>query len=197
MKHHDAHGSSTPQKGDTAKKDKKAMEDDMASGGGAGMKGGMAMKGGHYPRLIAMLGVSFLVMFVLMFAMVDRFGNVYASWNQFYMAGLMAASMGIIELALMWGMYPDKKTNGIIIAISAIALVAFWVLIRQQVAITDRQFLRSMIPHHGGAVLMCQQNRLRDPELQRLCTQIIAAQKAEIEYMRAKLNGDDVALPVR
>ena len=39
-------------------------------------------------------------------------------------------------------------------ALSLVALAVLWILIRQQAAITDRQFLRSMIPHHAGAILM-------------------------------------------
>jgi len=30
----------------------------------------------------------------------------------------------------------------------------FFTLVRQQAAITDKQFLKSMIPHHGAAILM-------------------------------------------
>jgi len=58
--------------------------------------------------------------------------------------------------------------------------------IRQQTAITDRQFLKSMIPHHAGAILMCRQNLLQDPELQRLCGKIVSSQQAEIDFMESK-----------
>jgi len=43
----------------------------------------------HYARLLVMTVVSFIAMYILMYAMVDRFANVYPSFNQFYMAGLM------------------------------------------------------------------------------------------------------------
>jgi len=46
-----------------------------------------------------------------------------------------------------------------------------------------------MIPHHAGAILMCRQASLRDPELRDLCARIITSQQAEIEQMRAKLRG--------
>jgi|UPI0003FB3022 hypothetical protein len=58
-----------------------------------------------------MTALSFIAMFVLMYAMVDRFANVYPNLNQFYMAGLMAAPMVIIELLVMRAMYPDMKMN--------------------------------------------------------------------------------------
>lgn len=65
-------------------------------------------------------------------------------------------------------------------------LVCF-VLIRQQTGVTDRQFLRSMIPHHAGAILMCGEAPIRDADIQRLCTTIISGQQAEIDQMKAKL----------
>ena len=84
-------------------------------------------------------------------------------------------------------MYPDKKLNALLLGAGVVVGVACWVLIRQQAAIGDEQFLRSMIPHHSGAVLMCEQNHLRDPELQALCGRILASQQAEIELMKGKL----------
>lgn len=142
---------------------------------------------GHYGRLLAMTALSFLAMFVLMYAMVDKFANVYANANQAYMAGLMAAPMVIIELVLMRSMYPDAKRNAAIITVALIAMALCWVFIRQQSAVSDRQFLRSMIPHHAGAVLMCERNRLEDPQLKRLCQQIALSQQAEILFMKSEL----------
>ncbi|MBD4094069.1 DUF305 domain-containing protein, partial [Xanthomonas citri pv. citri] len=53
-----------------------------------------------------MMGLSFVAMYALMYAMVDQWANVYNNVNQFYMAGLMAAPMLLIELWLMSSMYP-------------------------------------------------------------------------------------------
>lgn len=144
-------------------------------------------KQNHYARLLVMTVISFIAMYVLMYAMVDRFANVYPSFNQFYMAGLMAASMVAIELLVMGGMYPNKKRNLLLIAASLGALALFWILIRQQTAIGDRQFVKSMIPHHSGAILMCRQATLTDPELKRLCEGIVSGQQQEIDQMNAIL----------
>lgn len=132
--------------------------------------------------------LSFLAMYILMYAMVNSFSNVFSNFNQFFMAGLMAAPMVLIELLLMGAMYPNKKWNVLIASMTVIALVTFWVCIRQQIAISDKQFLKSMIPHHAGAVLMCEQASLRDPEIKELCRQIISGQRREINQMKAKLN---------
>ena len=139
---------------------------------------------GHYGRLVVMTLLSFIAMYVLMYAMVDRFANVFPNFNQFYMAGLMAAAMVAIELVVMGGMYPNRKVNIALIAASLAALAGFWILIRQQTAIGDRQFVKSMIPHHAGAILMCEQATLTDPELVRLCGDIVRGQQREIDQMK-------------
>ena len=46
----------------------------------------------------------------------------------------------------------------------------------------------SMIPHHAGAVLMCEENQLKDPDLVQLCQEIISSQQAEILLMKSKLS---------
>lgn len=141
----------------------------------------------HYKILLIMIVLSFISMYALMYAMVNTFDNVYSNINQFYMAGLMATAMGIIELALMWSMYKNKKLNVLIIVISAVALTVFWISIRQQAAVSDKQFLKSMIPHHAGAILMCEEANITDPEIKKLCEQIRSSQQAEIDQMKAKL----------
>ena len=143
---------------------------------------------GHYRRFAAMLLVSFVAMYFLMYAMVDGLGNVYASWNQVYMAGVMTAAMLVIELALMWSMYPNRSLNIALLAVGLIAGLGCWFGIREQAAIDDSQFLRSMIPHHAGAILMCGEAKIVDPEIQALCRQIIASQEAEIAQMKSLLD---------
>lgn len=143
--------------------------------------------GGSYGRLALMLVVSFAAMYALMYAMVDRFANVYSSLNQVYMAGVMTAAMLVIELALMGSMYPNRKANLALLAGGVLVGIGFWMGIREQVAIGDEQFLRSMIPHHAGAILMCEQAPIADPEVVALCREIVVAQREEIAQMRALL----------
>lgn len=147
------------------------------------------MQGLPYLRLLIMAAWSFTAMYVLMYAMVNAFANAIPNLNQFYMAGLMAAPMMIIELLLMRSMYPNQRLNRAILASSIVAILAFWVGIRQQVAITDREFLKSMIPHHAGAILMCEKAEPKAPEIKKLCAEIIASQQAEIEQMKGLLRG--------
>jgi hypothetical protein len=141
----------------------------------------------HYRALLGMAVLSYIAMYVLMYAMVDTPGNVFNNINQVYMAALMAAPMLLIELVLMRAMYPNRRLNAVLAAGAVTVMLLCWFGIRQQMGVSDRQFVRSMIPHHAGALLMCRENRLSDPELQQLCREIIASQEREIGLMKSKL----------
>lgn len=145
----------------------------------------------HYLRFLLMTALMFISMYVLMYAMVNAFANVYNSFNQFYMAGLMTAPMVLIEILLMGAMYRNKRLNLAIIALSIVALAGFWFLIREQTAISDKQFLRSMITHHAGAILMCDNDVLQDEEIIKLCKGITSSQQSEIDWMKRKLDEMD------
>jgi uncharacterized protein (DUF305 family) len=139
----------------------------------------------HYPKLLTMSVLSLISMYILMYSMVDTFDNLYNNFNKFYMAMIMTAPMVVFELLLMKAMYPNQKLNAVLIVGSLAALAIFFLFIRQQTAIHDKQFLRSMIPHHSSAILMCQQAKLADAEIQGLCESIIDSQQQEIDQMRA------------
>lgn len=141
----------------------------------------------HYRRLAIMAILSFIAMYLLMYAMVNAFANVYLNVNQFYMAGLMTAPMVIIELIVMGAMYKNKLVNRAVSGASAALLVLFWLGIRYQAAVNDTEFLKSMIPHHAGAILMCRAASLEDAAVRKLCEGIVAGQQAEIDQMKADL----------
>lgn len=143
----------------------------------------------HYRQLSIMALLSFGSMYALMYAMVDSFSNVYANINQLYMAGLMTAPMVIIELLVMRAMYKDTRRNAVIIGVSVIAGVVCFAGIRQQAGVGDSQFLRSMIPHHASALLMCGEAPIGSPDIKQLCASIIRSQQAEIDQMKSMLAG--------
>lgn len=142
------------------------------------------MNHSYYPRLAAMTLLSFAAMYILMYSMANVLANVYPNLNQLYMAGLMTAPMVLFEIFLMGAMYQNKKLNFAIIALALVACIGFFLAIRYQVGISDEEFVRSMIPHHAGAVLMCKEADLDDPEIQALCAGIISGQQQEIEQMK-------------
>ncbi len=140
-----------------------------------------------YKKLAIMIVLSFIAMYILMYSMVDVFANVIPNINQFYMAGLMTMPMLIIELLVMGSMYGNKKLNISLVVTGFIALILFFAGIRQQAAVGDKEFLKSMIPHHAAAILMGKESSVTDPEIKELIKNIITSQQAEIDQMKAKL----------
>ena len=140
-----------------------------------------------YLKFALMILLSFFAMYILMYTMVDSFSNVFPNVNQFYMAGLMTMPMVLLELVIMGGMYMKKKLNIVIMIIGCILGIGFYLGIRQQAGVGDRQFLKSMIPHHAAAILMGNEASVTDPEIKELIKNIITSQQLEIDQMKAKL----------
>ena len=141
------------------------------------------------PRsLLLMVVLHFVAMYFLMYVMVNQVSNIIPNLNNIYMAVLMTAAMVIIEGFLMRSMYENKKALSIMMGGAAVILVGCFLFIRQQTFISDKEFLKSMIPHHAGAILMCEKANLQNPEIQELCQNIISSQQTEIDWMREKLN---------
>jgi uncharacterized protein (DUF305 family) len=131
--------------------------------------------------------LSGIIMYFVMFTMIDGLPEFFHNLNMFYMALMMVAPMAILMLLMMGSMYQNRKLNIAIGGSFAAVFLLACLFMRQQTAIGDEQFLRSMIPHHSGAILMCRESNLSDPELRRLCDQIIKSQRAEIAQMKALL----------
>lgn len=137
----------------------------------------------HYLNYALNLLISLVIMYLVMFTMIDGINDFYNNLNMFYMAIMMVAPMAMLMLLMMAPMYPNKRLNlGLHLAF-AILFVAAFAFMRMQTFIGDAQFLRSMIPHHSGAILMCRESSLADPEIAALCERIIDSQKREIAEM--------------
>lgn len=145
------------------------------------------MKNNHYVMLGVMIFIHFCIMYVLMYAMVDVFGHVYLNINKVYMALLMTAPMAVMEVLMMKKMYTNRASNLAFLTGSVLVFVLAFTFIRSQTGVGDTQFLRSMIPHHSSAILMCEDANIQDQEIIDLCDDIIEAQKREIELMQSML----------
>lgn len=129
------------------------------------------------------LALSLIPMYLAMFTMIDGRGDFRNNVNMLYMALTMLAPMGVIMLATMGSMYDNKPLNLALYAgLAILFFVSLWAT-RAQALVDDKQFVDSMIPHHSGAILMCREARLADPELLKLCGEIVKAQRSEIRQM--------------
>lgn len=134
------------------------------------------------------MAVSLVVMYFVMFTMIYSLGEFYNNLNMLYMALMMAAPMGILMLWMMGAMFRNSRLNVILDVTFGIVFFLAYLGVRSQALVGDNQFLRSMIPHHSGAILMCEQASIQDPAIKSLCDDIIVSQKQEIAQMKQLLN---------
>lgn len=142
---------------------------------------------GSYKELTIELVIDFVIMYFVMYTMIASLNHFYLNINNVYMTLMMVAPMAVVMLVAMRSMFPSRRLNVSIGVAAAIVFIASFAAMRTQAAVGNEQFLRSMIPHHSGAILMCEQSAITDPEIKQLCGRIIKSQQAEIEQMQAIL----------
>jgi hypothetical protein len=138
-----------------------------------------------YRRFAAMILVSTIVMYGLMFLNTYQFDHVRFSETRLYMALIMGAVMAAIMMGFMWSMYEKTRINQAIIALSIVVFAGSLWLVRSQATIGDVGYMKAMIPHHSIAVLTSERARIRDPRVRDLADSIIEAQLREIDEMNA------------
>jgi hypothetical protein len=75
-----------------------------------------------YIKLGIMSFISFWIMYVLMYAMIDKFADAFFSQARVYMALAMTAPMLILAILIMGSMYKNKTANIAIVAAGALLL---------------------------------------------------------------------------
>ena len=142
---------------------------------------------GSYLALGVEMAIDFVIMYLVMYTMIATLDHFYLNINNVYMTLMMVAPMTVIMLVAMRSMFPSTRLNWIVGATAVVVFIASFAAMRTQAAVSDEEFLRSMIPHHSGAILMCEQSALTDPEIIKLCGEIVRAQREEIAQMKAIL----------
>ncbi|HBU28285.1 MAG: DUF305 domain-containing protein [Thiobacillus sp. GWE1_62_9] len=138
----------------------------------------------HYRKLALTLSINAVLMFFITYAMIDTVDHFYVNINRVYMSLMMVAPMAMLMLFVMRGMYQNARLNAILHALFAGVFIASFLLARTQTPVGNEQFLRSMIPHHSSAIVMCEQSSITDQQIVELCGQIVKAQKDEIAQMK-------------
>ena len=133
--------------------------------------------------VMVIVGMLFNPMTVLAY----RFTDLYISQTLFYGGLLMASNM-------MWAheivhYLSMGHFNILIFSIGIILSVGVSILLRQQLLVDDKQWLRRMIPHHSTALTTTHKiyTRTNNPRIRELATEIIEAQEKEIQLMKSML----------
>lgn len=150
--------------------------------------------GMSYWRFAAMIATSTVVMYVLMYLNTYAYEHVFWSETRAWMALVMGATMSVIMLSFMLGMYRKRALNLAIYGASvAVFALALW-LVRSQATVDDVEYMRAMIPHHSIAILTSERAQITDPRVRKLADEIIEAQEreiAEMKYLAADLEERD------
>lgn len=141
-------------------------------------------KHASYNKLALTISINAIVMFLLTYALIAQFDHFFANINRVYMTIMMVSPMVILMILVMGSMYKNKKLNTILLAVFGVLFVGTFIVARNQALVGDQQFLRSMIPHHSSAIIMCEQSDIDDPEIIALCEDIVETQKEEIDQMK-------------
>lgn len=137
-----------------------------------------------YWRFAAMIATSTVVMYGLMYLNTYAWEQVFWSETRAWMALLMGATMSVIMLGWMLGMYRNRAINlGIFGGSVAVFALSLW-LVRSQATVNDQDYMRAMIPHHSIAILTSSRAQLSDPRVRKLADEIVEAQEREIAEMK-------------
>lgn len=148
-----------------------------------------------YRRFFAMIAISTLVMYGLMYLNTYQISHVRFSQTRAWMALLMGAVMAVIMLGFMWKMYDRPPVKFAIVGASVgIFALSLW-LVRSQETVGDVSFMKAMIPHHSIAIMTSRRAHISDPRVRELADAIIEAQVREIREMERLIadiekNGD-------
>lgn len=145
------------------------------------------MENSNYFKFIGMLMASFFVMYAVMFLNVNDMEHIYLSVTRLYMTILMICPMAIIMVLFMPNMYPRKRANMMIYMGSALIFVLAFTFLRNQTFVSDKQYMKAMIPHHSSAILTSSRADIKDPQVRMLADSIIKSQREEIQLMRSAL----------
>ena len=148
------------------------------------------MKSNLYKRQIIMFIVMVIIgmLFNPMNILAYRFSDLYISQTLFYGGLLMASNMmwahEIVHYLSMGHFNMLVFSIGIILSISVSIL-----LLRQQLLVDDKQWLRRMISHHSTALTTSHKiyNKTINPKLKKLAKEIIDTQEKEIQLMKSML----------
>lgn len=142
-------------------------------------------------RFAAMIAVSTIIMFVLMYQLVYSYEHALFSLNRLIASLLMGCIMAVVMLAFMWSMYSGRGVKLALVVVATIAAVVLFYVNRNQSLVDDTTFMKAMIPHHSIAINNARKATISDPRVRRLADQIIASQMQEIEEMNRLIDDID------
>ena len=147
----------------------------------------------NYKKQIIMFVVMVLVgvLFNPMNILVYKINDLYLSLTLFY-SGLLMASNMIWAHEIVHYLYMGHLNMSTFIIGISLSMGVSILLLREQLFVTDKQWLRRMIGHHSTALtttteLLKTNNFKHNPKIYRLAKDIVYNQEREILFMKSFL----------
>ena len=138
-----------------------------------------------YWRFAAMIATSTVIMYGLMYLNTYALDHVFFSQTRLWMALLMGATMAVVMLTFMLGMYRSRALNIAIFTGAAVVFAGSLWLVRSQATVGEVSYMKAMIPHHSIAIMTSRRAHITDPRVRKLADEIVEAQVREIDEMKA------------
>lgn len=133
--------------------------------------------------VMVIIGMIFNPMNILAY----RFTDLYISQTLFYGGLLMASNMIWVHEIIHY--LSMGHFNMLVFSVGIILSIGVSILLRQQLFVDDKQWLRRMISHHSTALTTSHKiyNKTSNPKLKKLAKEIIDTQENEIQLMKSVL----------
>lgn len=117
-----------------------------------------------------------------------RFSDLYLSKTLVYSAMLMASNMCILEVFMFYN-HSGKFPLNVFLFFMLLSIGSV-ILLRQQIWIQDKDWLKRMISHHSTALTTSHniEEKTENKNIKNLARQIIVTQEKEINLMKQYLN---------
>ena len=133
--------------------------------------------------IMIIIGMSFNPMNILIY----KISHLYISLTLFYGGLLMASNMIWAHEIIHYLSMGHLNIN--ILYIGIILSICVSLLLRNQLFVNDKQWLKRMISHHSTALTTSNKiyNRTNNPKVKKLAKEIIDTQEREIKLMKSML----------
>jgi len=134
--------------------------------------------------VMVLVGMFFNPMNILAY----RFNDLYVSLTLFY-GGLLMASNMIWSHEIVHYLYLGSLNIKMFIIGIILSIFISIFLLRKQLFVNDKQWLKRMISHHSTALTTSHKiyNKTKNKQLQKLAKDIIQTQEREIKLMKSML----------
>jgi len=145
-----------------------------------------------WKNILIMFIFSFILQYYLMSLIItNSYTNITNSVGKIYISLIMALFMGLAEVIMYDSMM--LKFYWKYYLLFTLLLFTFIFMYKNQIGISDKEYIKEMIEHHSMALLTSEEiiDKTHNYKVKRLAYKIKNTQEEEIKYMKSLLKEQD------